>query len=61
VTNSDEQAIEMVNATEFGSIASVYSADLKRAIKVDESLKSGIVAINKGAISNPVVPFGGFK
>jgi succinate-semialdehyde dehydrogenase/glutarate-semialdehyde dehydrogenase len=61
VTNSDEQAIELANATEFGLIAYVYSADLKRAMKVAEALESGMVAINKGVISDPAAPFGGFK
>jgi len=61
VTNSDEQAIELANATEFGLIAYVYSGDLKRAMKVAESLESGMVAINKGVISDPAAPFGGFK
>ena len=61
VTNSDEEAIDLANATEFGLIAYVYSSDLKRAIKVAESLESGMVAINKGVISDPAAPFGGFK
>ena len=61
VTNSDEEAIELANATEFGLIAYVYSSDLKRAMKVAESLESGMVAINKGVISDPAAPFGGFK
>ena len=61
ITNSDEQAIELANATEFGLIAYVYSADLKRAMKVAEFLESGMVAINKGVISDPAAPFGGFK
>jgi succinate-semialdehyde dehydrogenase/glutarate-semialdehyde dehydrogenase len=60
-TNSDEEAIELANATEFGLIAYVYSKDLKRAIRVAESLESGMVAINKGVISDPAAPFGGFK
>ena len=61
ITNSDEEAIELANATEFGLIAYVYSSDLKRALKVAESLESGMVAINKGIISDPAAPFGGFK
>ena len=61
VTNSDEEAISLANATEFGLIAYVYSADLKRAMKVAEALESGMVAINKGVISDPAAPFGGFK
>jgi succinate-semialdehyde dehydrogenase/glutarate-semialdehyde dehydrogenase len=43
------------------SDAYVYSSDLKRAMKVAESLESGMVAINKGVISDPAAPFGGFK
>jgi succinate-semialdehyde dehydrogenase / glutarate-semialdehyde dehydrogenase len=61
ITTSDEEAISLANATEFGLIAYVYSADLKRAMKVAESLESGMVAINKGVISDPAAPFGGFK
>ena len=61
ITTSDEEAITLANATEFGLIAYVYSADLKRAMKVAEALESGMVAINKGVISDPAAPFGGFK
>ena len=61
ITTSDEEAISLANATEFGLISYVYSADLKRAIKVAESLESGMVAINKGVISDPAAPFGGVK
>jgi succinate-semialdehyde dehydrogenase/glutarate-semialdehyde dehydrogenase len=61
ITISDEEAIELANATEFGLIAYVYSSDLKRAMKVAESLDAGMVAINKGVISDPAAPFGGVK
>jgi succinate-semialdehyde dehydrogenase/glutarate-semialdehyde dehydrogenase len=60
-TNSDEQAIALANATEFGLIAYVYSKDLKRAVRTAEALESGMVAINKGVISDPAAPFGGVK
>ena len=61
IVNSDEEAIALANATEFGLIAYVYSSDLKRAIRTAEALESGIVAINKGVISDPAAPFGGVK
>ena len=61
VTTSDDEAIQLANATEFGLIAYVYSSDLKRAIRTAEALESGMVAINKGVISDPAAPFGGFK
>ena len=61
ITNSDEEAITLANATEFGLIAYVYSSNLKRAIRTAEALESGMVAINKGVISDPAAPFGGVK
>jgi succinate-semialdehyde dehydrogenase / glutarate-semialdehyde dehydrogenase len=61
IVNSDEEAITLANATEFGLIAYVYSGDLKRAIRTAEALESGMVAINKGVISDPAAPFGGVK
>jgi succinate-semialdehyde dehydrogenase/glutarate-semialdehyde dehydrogenase len=61
ITNSDDEAITLANATEFGLIAYVYSGDLKRAIRTAEALESGMVAINKGVISDPAAPFGGVK
>jgi succinate-semialdehyde dehydrogenase/glutarate-semialdehyde dehydrogenase len=61
IVNSDEEAINLANATEFGLIAYVYSSDLKRAIRTAEALESGMVAINKGVISDPAAPFGGVK
>ena len=61
ITTSDDEAITLANATEFGLIAYVYSSDLKRAIRTAEALESGMVAINKGVISDPAAPFGGFK
>ena len=61
ITTSDEEAISLANATEFGLIAYVYSGDLKRAMKVAQCLESGMVAVNKGVISDPAAPFGGVK
>ena len=58
---SDEEAIALANATEFGLISYVYSGETGRAIKVAEALESGMVAINRGVISDPAAPFGGVK
>jgi succinate-semialdehyde dehydrogenase/glutarate-semialdehyde dehydrogenase len=58
---SDAEAIELANSTEFGLISYVFTSDLKRAIKVAESIDSGMVAINRGVISDPAAPFGGYK
>jgi succinate-semialdehyde dehydrogenase / glutarate-semialdehyde dehydrogenase len=61
VIESDEEAIELANATEYGLIAYVYSGETGRAIKTAEALQAGMVAINRGVISDPAAPFGGVK
>lgn len=59
--DDDEQAIKMANDTEFGLISYVFSSDLGRAIRAAEAIESGMVAINRGVISDPAAPFGGVK
>ncbi|MFZ9909798.1 MAG: NAD-dependent succinate-semialdehyde dehydrogenase [Candidatus Nanopelagicaceae bacterium] len=59
--DDDEQAIKMANDTEFGLISYVFSGDLGRAIRAAEAIESGMVAINRGVISDPAAPFGGVK
>ena len=59
--DGDAEAIELANATEYGLISYIYSSDLKRAINTAEAIESGMVAINRGVISDPAAPFGGVK
>ena len=59
--DDDEEAIKMANDTEFGLISYVFSGDLGRAIRAAEAIESGMVAINRGVISDPAAPFGGVK
>ena len=58
---TEQQALEMANATEFGLAAYCYTQDLGRAWRMSEQLEYGMVGINKGLISNEVAPFGGVK
>jgi succinate-semialdehyde dehydrogenase/glutarate-semialdehyde dehydrogenase len=57
----DAEAIQLANSTDFGLISYVFSKDLTRAIRTAEAIESGMVAINKGVISDPAAPFGGVK
>ena len=59
--DSDEEAIRLANDTAYGLISYVYSGALDRAIRVSEAMESGMVAINRGVISDPAAPFGGYK
>lgn len=59
--DSEEQAINMANNTDFGLAAYFYSRDIGRVWRVGEALEYGMVGINEGIISNEVAPFGGIK
>ncbi|CAB4554721.1 MAG: aldehyde dehydrogenase family protein [Actinobacteria bacterium] len=59
--DSDEEAISLANDTDYVLISYVYSGALDRAIRVAEAMESGMVAINRGVISDPAAPFGGYK
>jgi succinate-semialdehyde dehydrogenase/glutarate-semialdehyde dehydrogenase len=61
IFDTDEEAIKLANDTPFGLISYVYSQDLTRAIRTAEALEAGMVAINRGMISDPAAPFGGVK
>ena len=61
IFNTDDEAIAMANDTPFGLISYVFTQDLARAIRTSEALESGMVAINRGMISDPAAPFGGVK
>jgi len=58
---TEEEAVEMANDTEFGLAAYLYTRDISRALRVSEAIESGIVGINEGLISTAVAPFGGVK
>jgi succinate-semialdehyde dehydrogenase/glutarate-semialdehyde dehydrogenase len=59
--NTEQEAIQMANDTEFGLAAYMYTKDLARSWRVSEALEYGIVGLNTGIISTEVAPFGGVK
>ena len=59
--DTEEEAIKLANATEYGLAAYFYSRDIGRVWRVGEALEYGMVGINTGAISTEVAPFGGVK
>ncbi|MFY9511970.1 MAG: NAD-dependent succinate-semialdehyde dehydrogenase [Rubrivivax sp.] len=58
---TEAEAIELANATEFGLASYFYSRDIGRIFRVGEALEYGMVGINTGLISTTEVPFGGVK
>ena len=58
---TEEEAVELANDTEYGLAGYFYSRDVGRIWRVAERLDYGIVGINEGIISNAAAPFGGMK
>ena len=58
---TEEEAIRLANATEFGLASYFYSRDVGRIFRVGEALEYGMVGVNTGLISTAEVPFGGVK
>jgi len=58
---TEEEAVALANATEYGLACYFYTRDLGRTFRVAEALQYGQVGINAGVITTEVAPFGGVK
>jgi succinate-semialdehyde dehydrogenase / glutarate-semialdehyde dehydrogenase len=59
--SDDNEMLQWANATEHGLMSYVFTANLRRALQTAEALDAGMVAVNRGVISDPAAPFGGVK
>ena len=59
--DTEDEGVAAANDTEYGLAAYIYTASLDRALRVAESIQSGMVGVNRGVISDPAAPFGGVK
>ncbi|MCA0938606.1 NAD-dependent succinate-semialdehyde dehydrogenase [Salipiger pacificus] len=58
---TEDEAIDWANDSEFGLAGYFYTRDIARAWRVGEALETGMVGINTGVISTELAPFGGVK
>ncbi|TJW31713.1 MAG: aldehyde dehydrogenase family protein, partial [Mesorhizobium sp.] len=59
--DSEADAIARANDTEYGLAAYIYTRDLARGMRVASKIESGMIALNRGLMSDPAAPFGGVK
>ncbi|MEO8795790.1 MAG: NAD-dependent succinate-semialdehyde dehydrogenase [Daejeonella sp.] len=57
--SSEDEAVELANATRFGLGGAIFTTDEKRAQKLAERINSGMIFINHPTGSQPDLPFGG--
>ena len=58
---TEEQAIELANDSNYGLAASLYTTDVRRAQRVARAIQAGTVSINGFSEGDISTPFGGYK
>lgn len=57
VTFEDEdEATRLANTSPYGLVSYVYSGEMRHALAVADALDSGMVAVNRGVLSDPAAP-----
>jgi benzaldehyde dehydrogenase (NAD) len=57
---TDDEAIALANASEYGLVASVYTRSMSRGLALANRIKAGMVHVNDGTLNDEaIVPFGG--
>lgn len=58
--NDEQEAITLANNTDFGLVASVWTENTRRALRMVDALEIGTVEVNAALIAPVEMPFGGF-
>jgi succinate-semialdehyde dehydrogenase/glutarate-semialdehyde dehydrogenase len=58
---SDDEAVTLANAVDYGLGGAVWSSDVSRATRVAEQLEVGMANVNTPAGEGADLPFGGTK
>ncbi|MGV8874865.1 MAG: NAD-dependent succinate-semialdehyde dehydrogenase [Rhodococcus sp. (in: high G+C Gram-positive bacteria)] len=59
--DTEDEAVAAANDTRYGLVAYFFTENLDRALRVSAALDTGMVGVNRGAISDAAAPFGGVK
>ena len=59
--DSEEDAIDLANDSEYGLGSGLFTKDLSRAHRVSKEIKAGICWINTYRVISPIAAFGGFN
>jgi acyl-CoA reductase-like NAD-dependent aldehyde dehydrogenase len=59
--HSDEEAVRLMNDSDFGLTAAIYSADVARAEAIGDSLETGTVFLNRCDYLDPALAWTGVK
>jgi aldehyde dehydrogenase (NAD+) len=58
--DDEQEAVRLANDTDYGLAATVWTSDVRRAMRMTKAVKAGTVGVN-GYQLEPNSPFGGFR
>jgi benzaldehyde dehydrogenase (NAD) len=57
---TDEEAVALANASDYGLVGAVYSRSMSRGLSIAQRIKAGMVHVNDGTLNDEsTIPFGG--
>src|SRR5206468_6589896 len=59
--DTEEEAIRMANDNDYGLSGSIWTSNLGRAIRVAQSIRTGVISVNSSHSVHLEAPFGGYK
>ncbi len=59
--STEDEAVELANATEYGLVGYVFTQDAARGQRMIDRIDTGMMGLNVGVVSNAAGPFGGVK
>ncbi|GCD91178.1 NAD-dependent succinate-semialdehyde dehydrogenase [Nocardioides sp. LS1] len=61
IWDDTDELVARLNRSEYGLAAYVQSRDIAAGMKFADRIDAGMVAVNRGVLSDPAAPFGGMK
>ncbi|QHQ37283.1 NAD-dependent succinate-semialdehyde dehydrogenase [Algicella marina] len=59
--DTEAEAIDRANATEYGLVAYLHTQDPRRIYRASRAMRFGMVAVNRTKVTGAPIPFGGMK
>jgi len=57
---TDDEAVELANASSYGLVASIYTRSIARGLALADRMRTGMVHVNDGTLNDEaIIPFGG--
>ena len=59
--DTEDEAIQLANATPYGLSGSVWSRDIGKALRTAKGIQAGVLSVNSNSSVHTEAPFGGYK